>query len=229
MACLVLIPLSLLLMVLLFNRRIPLVMARTMWGPWVLWASGIQTKVTGYDNVESDQSYIYVSNHMSFLDIPVLFKVLPVNIHFVAKKEVMYMPFIGWFMWATGMIFIDRKNREKAIVSLERAGRLIKNGKNVLVFPEGTRSTDGQVGNLKKGAFKLAASGDIGIVPIAISGTDRILPAKSSRITPGDVRVTIGNPVFTKGQEDITFFMEEVRQSMVALKEKGDALLLKEK
>ena len=136
-----------------FNQRIPVKMARTMFAPGILWACGIKLQIMGLENLKEDESYVFIANHQSYLDIPVLFRAITHGLHFVAKKEIKLVPFIGWYMMATGMIFIDRSNRVKAVASLDKAGKLIKNGKDVLLFPEGTRSKTGQIGEFKKGPF----------------------------------------------------------------------------
>lgn len=211
---------SLILMVIFFNRKIPVIMARTMWAPGMLWASGIRLKIEGKDRFDRNSSYIFASNHLSYLDIPVLFRAIPVNLYFIAKKEVKKIPFIGWYMMATGMIFIDRKNRDKAIQSLERAGNLIKGGKNVLVFPEGTRSKDGEVMALKKGSFMLAAQADINVVPVAIHGTRSVLPPDTFKLKPGVVHVNIGAPVPPHNEtEKMEDFIGQVRTNLIGLKE----------
>ena len=209
-------------MCLFFSRKIPLIMARTMWGPGVLWAAGAKVEVLGKSNVAPDTAYVFAANHQSFLDIACLFYAIPSNLYFIAKKEVMWMPFIGFFMWATGMIFVDRKNRERAIASMDRAGRLIKSGKNVLIFPEGTRSHDGQVKAFKKGAFMMAAKADLPIVPVAVSGTEVSMPAKSFKVTPHPVKVSIGAPISIGKEESIDDFIKSVRGTMIAMKQQID-------
>lgn len=195
-------------------------MARTMWAPGVLWAAGIKLKVTGLENIQVGEPYIFVANHLSALDIPVLFRAVPLNLHFVAKKEVMWMPFVGWYMWATGMIFIDRSNRDKAKVSLEKAGELIKNGKHVIMFPEGTRSRNFDVMPFKKGPFVLSTQAGVAMLPVAISGTEAVLsgwrwlPFQPQNI----VSVAIGPAMANLTQMDMTTYASEVREVIVGLK-----------
>ncbi len=193
-------------------------MARTMWSPGILWICGARLEVSGIDNIDRSCSYIFVSNHLSFLDIPILFRVIPVNLYFVAKEEIKKMPFVGWYMWATGMIFIDRANRDKAFQSLKRAGKLIRNGKNVIMFPEGTRSKDGHVSQFKKGPFVLASESDLPVIPIALSGPEKIVPANAWTVNPGTVKVEIGKSYQKNSSESLNDFIAGVRSEMIGLK-----------
>lgn len=193
-------------------------MARTMWAPGILRGCGARMRVKGTENIDPNQSYIFVSNHQSYLDIPALFSMLPVNLYFVAKKEVKRVPFVGWYMHATGMIFIDRSNRSKAIASLKKAGQLIKKGKNVIMFPEGTRARNSQVATFKKGPFVMASQSDISIVPVAIKGAENILKPGTFRLRPGEVIVNIGTPIHPKN-ESISDLIEHSRASVIDLLE----------
>ena len=194
-------------------------MARKMHGPCILWASGIKLVVNGKDNFPHDKPFIFASNHQSHLDIPTLFTSIPVNLHFIAKKELKWVPFIGWFLAATGMIFIDRSNKMKAIQSLDKAGQIIAKGKNVIVFPEGTRMVDGNIGAFKKGSFMLAQKAGVSIVPVAIDGTEKVLPPNTLVLKPHKVTVSIGQPIAPPtSDENIATFIEEVRNAVIRMK-----------
>lgn len=189
-----------------------------MFAPGILWGCGVKLEIIGGQTLPQDESYVFVSNHLSYLDIPALFRAIPHNLHFVAKKEIKYVPFIGWYMYATEMIFVDRSNRMKAIASLDRAGKLIKKGKDVLMFPEGTRSKTGVIGEFKKGPFMLATKADIAVVPVAIDGTDKVLPAGKFRLTSGKVTISIGEPIRMKEAQDIKEYIAQVHQAVADLK-----------
>lgn len=211
---------ALVVMLFTFNRKIALVMARTMHGPGIVWASGIRLKIEGAENFDHNEPHIFVANHQSYLDIPCLFNAIPVNLHFVAKKELKWVPFIGWFLAATGMIFIDRSNRKKAIISLDKAGKIIKNGKNVIMFPEGTRKGAEGISTFKKGPFMLAANAKVSVVPVTISGTEKVLPANNFRINPGTVVVRIGKPIVpSESKADLPVFIDQVRNEVIAMQE----------
>ncbi len=193
-------------------------MARTMFSPGILWGCGVKLDVKGAENLSSKESYVFVSNHLSYLDIPALFRAIPHNLHFVAKKEIKWVPFIGWYMYATGMIFVDRSNRQKAIASLDRAGKLIKKGKDVLMFPEGTRSKTGKLGEFKKGPFMLATKADIAVVPVAILGTEKVLPAGKFTLSSGPVSVLIGKPMRMAAGQHINDYIKAVQGEVESLK-----------
>ncbi|XOV93389.1 MAG: lysophospholipid acyltransferase family protein [Bacteroidota bacterium] len=214
------ISLSIILMILLLNRRLPVVMARTMWAPGILWGCGIKISVTGTENINVKDPHVFISNHLSYLDIPVLFRVIPANIYFIAKRELKWLPFIGQYMMATGMLFVNRDNRHKAIISLRKAARLVSKGKNVLMFPEGTRSKDGKVNAFKKGPFHLAKDAGVSVVPIAINGTNHIL-SNSGKITPGKVTVNIGAPLQSIDYSTINAFIDFSQERVIELQEEG--------
>ena len=180
-----------------FNRQAPLYVASTLFSKGLLWIAGAKLSVSGVENIPKDKPAIYVANHCSHLDIGVLCRVAPVNLHFIGKKELAWIPIVGWYMYITGHIFIDRRDRRKAVTSLRAAALKIKSGKNVIMFPEGTRSKDGALGAFKSGAFHLAIDAGVNIIPIHIEGTHQIWPATKNTITPGNLNVHIGKPIDT--------------------------------
>jgi 1-acyl-sn-glycerol-3-phosphate acyltransferase len=177
-------------------------MARRMWSPPLLWASGVKLEVSGLQNVPRDRSVIFVCNHQSMIDIALVFKVLPVNLHFVLKKELAYAPFIGLFAWATGMIFVDRKNSKAAIASVRKVGDMVRQGRSIMAFPEGTRCREPMILPFKKGIFVSALSAQVPVVPIAMEGAGRVLPSSGFAVRPSVVRVSIGKPIFTEGMAE---------------------------
>lgn len=213
---------SIMLMVVLFNRKIPLIMARTVWSPGILFISGVKIKLKGLDNIHLNDGTpkIVISNHQSFLDIPVITRVIPLNLYWTAKIEIKRMPFIGWYMMATGMIFIDRSNRERAIQSMHKAADLIKNGKDVFIFPEGRRSMDGSEVPFKKGAFYLAIESGSDIIPVHIKGTEEVWSKKSLKISPGSVSVRIGEPIASKDytESEVDVLTKKAQSAVKGLK-----------
>jgi 1-acyl-sn-glycerol-3-phosphate acyltransferase len=166
------------------------------WSPLVFATMLTKLKVRGRKNIEPKSYFIYVSNHESSMDIPSVFHAIGIPLFFIAKKELKKVPFMGWYMAMIGMIFIDRSNREKALASMRKAGEMVKAGKNVISFPEGTRNTDGKIGVFKRGSFLMASSAGVGVVPVAIKGAREIMPAGSYKARPGTIHVSIGKPMF---------------------------------
>lgn len=179
-----------------FNREFPLIVARVFYAPILMQLGGINLEIKGTENINSQTPAIYVANHCSYIDTACLCKALPVNLHFIGKKELIRIPIIGWYMLAVGHIFIDRKNKKNAIKSLKKAVQRIKNGKNVVMYPEGTRSATGEIGDFKRGAFQLALLAEVNIIPISIKGTYETFSKNDRLITPGGkVLIQIGKPI----------------------------------
>lgn len=182
--------------------------------------TGIQLTVTGADRVPLDRAYVYMSNHQSHMDIPVLYASVPSpTLRMVAKTELFRIPLFGRAMRASDFVEVDRGNRARAVASLERAGKVIDSGVSVWIAPEGSRTRTGELGALKKGGFYLARNTGAPIVPVAINGTYNVLPPKSTRTTRGvPVDVTFGRPIDTAGRpvaelmaEVTDFFRAHVR------------------
>src|SRR4051812_2438673 len=131
--------LALVALIVTFNQEVPLWMARRCWAPALIFATGATFRPEPFPDFDWKQPHIYAMNHQSMMDICCAFAAIPANLRFVAKHTLAYVPFLGWYMAATGMIFINRSNRAEALKSLKRAGERIRAGKNIIVYPEGTR------------------------------------------------------------------------------------------
>lgn len=190
---------ALVVLLLTFRRDLPLHMARTCWAPGLLWAAGARLEVQVDEAIDWSRPHVFLMNHQSAIDIPVAFSVLRSPLHFVAKRSLAYVPFVGWYMWATGMIFVDRTRSARAVASLRRAGERIRAGASILAYPEGSRSRDGTIRPFKKGAFVVAIESQVPVVPVAIAGADRVLSSTGFRVRPGTIRVRIGAPIPTAG------------------------------
>ncbi len=175
------------------------ILARSL-GKAILFVSGIKVEVRGLSNIELNKSYVYMPNHQSLYDIPVLLGRLPIQFRWLAKAELFKIPVFGRAMKGAGYISIDRKNRHSAIGSLNKAANSMKSkGVSVVIFPEGTRSLDGKIASFKKGGFYLASDSEVPIVPVIIKGTKEIVSKKSFFIKPGKVILEILEPVKTDG------------------------------
>jgi len=166
-----------------------------LWSRAMLWAVGARVRYEEIERMTARLPCIYISNHQSNVDIWALIRVLPAATRFVAKESLFRVPALGWAMAASGFIPIDRSNRGRAIRSLRAAAARIRDGRPVVLFPEGTRSPDGTLGEFKKGPFHLALQAGVPLVPIAISGSGSILPPRSIRCRPGPVLVRFLEPI----------------------------------
>jgi len=187
-----------------------------IWARSILAASPIEVTVTGLSNIDPAKSYVYMSNHQSNYDIPVLLGHLPVQFRWLAKIELFRIPLFGYAMKRAGYICIDRSNRESAFESLKKAAGIIRDGVSVMIFPEGTRSRDGNIGSFKKGGFVLAIESGVPILPVIIRGTFSVMPKSRLLIKPGKVTLEILKPVETKGftRETKDALMEKIRNIM---------------
>ncbi len=176
-----------------FNKKLLVWLARKFWAPVLLRISRIRLDISGDENIQKNTPYIFVCNHFSFFDIPCLFAALPANIYFVAKKELRKIPFVGWFIALSGMLFIDRSNHNKAMESIAKAGELIKKGRSVVMFAEGTRSKSGEIQKFKKGAFYLALNALVPVVPVSIKYSQKVI--KKGIIRSTKVSVIIAEPL----------------------------------
>ncbi len=166
-----------------------------IWGRMNLFFCGVKLHVDGREHLDRNQAYIFMPNHQSMVDIPVIYVALAHQFRWVAKAELFKIPIFGRAMKQCGYISIDRTNRKAAFASLKEAIRKIQQGASVLIFPEGTRSDDGTILSFKKGGFVMAVEAKAKIVPVIITGTRSIMSKGRLRVTPGDVLVKIHPPI----------------------------------
>jgi 1-acyl-sn-glycerol-3-phosphate acyltransferase len=143
-----------------------------------------------------------MANHSSLIDTPALFAYLPHQFRIMAKKELFWVPFMGWHLWSAGNFPIDRSDPRKTAKSLRGVIEGVRGGKSLAVFPEGTRTPDGRLQDFKQGAFKIAVRAGVPIVPVSIRGTFQLLPKTTLAPRPGRVDVIIGEPIDTRGYSD---------------------------
>ena len=172
------------------------------WGRCMLWICRVRVRVTGLEHLVPGQSYIFASNHLSLIDSPALVAHLPRALCFLAKRDLFSVPFMGWYLRRQGHIPIERSDPKATVRSLAEAARVIRDErKSLLLFPEGTRSMDGQMLPFKEGAALLALRSGTPIVPVAVAGTDGIMVAKSLEIRGGAVEIRVGQPIDVTGQD----------------------------
>ncbi|MDJ0784996.1 MAG: lysophospholipid acyltransferase family protein [Desulfosarcinaceae bacterium] len=198
------------------NGNFPHMIAQ-LWARQLLWVAGIRVTIQGLENLVPGRSYIYMANHQSNYDIPVLLGRLPAQFRWLAKAELFKIPVFGQSMRGCGYISIDRTDRKRAFASLAQAAETIRAGTSVMIFPEGTRSVDGRLKGFKKGGFVLSVDAGVPIVPIILKGTFEIMPKGRLTIRRRPVTMTICPPIetadYTRKTKD--HLIERVRTAML--------------
>lgn len=168
-----------------------------LWAHCLVASAWVRLKVEIDPGVEAGRGYLFLANHQSYFDIPVLLAALPGRVTFAAKKNLFRIPVFGWSIRAAGFIPVDRENRRQAMEVFAAASARLKRGASVLFFPEGTRSRDGRIHDFQRGGFLVAQKAGAAIVPVGVAGTFDLLPRHRFSIQPGPVRVRIGAPIET--------------------------------
>lgn len=174
--------------------------------PWGLFGArnwlrltGMKVEVKGLELLDPARTYVFISNHRSYLDTATLFHYLGRRIGVIAKKELLKVPILGYAMGYVNVMAIDRTNRERAVQTMQAATKRIQSGVSFGVFAEGTRALPGQMLPFKKGAFYMARDAGVAIVPVAIKNTDRLMGKGSGAAWPGRIDMVILPPIETKG------------------------------
>ncbi|MEI6758710.1 MAG: 1-acyl-sn-glycerol-3-phosphate acyltransferase [Chlorobium sp.] len=165
------------------------------WGRFSAKLFGISIEVTGQENYNPDQNYLVISNHAGMADIPLLLGIMNLNLRFVAKEELGKIPLFGNVIKKAGFVMIKRGQNREALKSLLQASEVLKSGRSVHIFPEGTRSLTGELLPFKRGAFLVAQKGGAPVLPVTIIGSHLITPKKSLKINKGKIRVIISKPI----------------------------------
>jgi 1-acyl-sn-glycerol-3-phosphate acyltransferase len=165
-----------------------------LWSRLILVTTGVRVRVEGLEVLEPGRTYIFVSNHQSIYDIPVIFWWLPFQLRIIAKESLGSFPFIGWHLRRTGHLLVDRRHPDRAGI-LRRWRGLVVDGLSLIIFPEGTRSADGRVGRFKAGSFMLAIEAGLSIVPVSIVGTRHVMRKGRLTVAPGDVTLAVHPPI----------------------------------
>jgi 1-acyl-sn-glycerol-3-phosphate acyltransferase len=167
----------------------------------VSFLAGVKLEVNGLENVPDDQACLFIGNHTSFFDIVLTYPLMKQPTGYIAKKEIKKVPFLSWWMYFVNCIFLDRTNPRAGLKSVIAAADMIKNGTSVFLFPEGTRSVDGKLGEFKDGGFKIATKSKCPVVPVGIKGSFNILERQFPRIKSAKVVINFGKPVYTKDMD----------------------------
>jgi 1-acyl-sn-glycerol-3-phosphate acyltransferase len=180
-------------------------------------ALGISVEVRGAERADPKTSYIITPNHQSNLDIPALESALPTPYRWVIKKQLLKIPMFGWALGSTGAVSIDRSDKAKAVQTLREGASKLRDGWSLLIYPEGTRTSDGLLQRFKKGAFMMAVNTGVPILPVTINGAFKLWPKNSLRLQSGRISITIGEPIPTEGltEADVPELMEKTRSAIL--------------
>jgi 1-acyl-sn-glycerol-3-phosphate acyltransferase len=170
-----------------------------LWSRIILATVSAHVSVEGLEKINTAKAHVYVVNHLSALDIPILYANLPFHFRILAKRELFRYPFMGWHLRRSGQIPVDLDNPKKSIRSLHRAVDAIKSEMPLVIFPEGGRSEDGQLQPFMGGAFFTALKAQVDIVPMAVIGSYEMLKMNTWHIMPRPLRLLVGQPIPTTG------------------------------
>lgn len=183
-----------------------------LWSRWILGTTGVQLRIHGALPGPSSASCVYVANHQSIYDIPVVFAALPTQLRILAKASLGRIPFLGWHLHRSGHVLVDRRNPGPSV--MRRMQQLVREGASLIVFPEGTRTDDGTLGRFKAGAFIIAIDHHLPVVPLTVTGTSHVMRKGHVTTRPGVVDVTVHPAMSTHGltREDVRALIDRVRE-----------------
>lgn len=186
------------------------------WCQMIARTAGVRVRVHGAHQIEAGRSYVFLSTHQSYMDIPAMLGYLPAQLRIAAKKVLFRIPFMGWHLTRAGHIPIDRSSTQNAVSSMQKAASYLKGDICAFVFPEGTRSRDGYLHGFKKGGFKLAIQANVPIIPITIIGSRQVLPPDEIVFRAGPIDMYVDAPISTSGltDEDLETLMKTVYDIM---------------
>lgn len=188
------------------------------WARLMMRLSGARITVTGEEYLKEGETYLFVSNHQSNFDIPLLLSAIRCPKGFIAKKELGNIPILTFWMKKIHCVFMDRDNIRKSAEAIVKGIQILKAGHSMVIFPEGTRSKGGPVKEFKAGSFKLALKSKVKIIPVTIDGSYKLLDANGGKIKAADVAVTLHDPidVTTLSKEEIADLHNTVRDIVVS-------------
>ena len=185
----------------------------SMWGAWnAVRLAGVKVRAVGLDKINPARTYIFMSNHVSNIDPPLLMPLIPRRTSIMAKKELFGYPLLGKTMRLGSLVPVDRGNRDAGIAAVRAASDVIRSGINMTIYVEGKRSFDGRLLPFKKGPFYLAEETGVPIIPVTIVGTHYVMPKGRFAIRPGDVTVIFHDPIEPKDFGSRECLMEKVRR-----------------
>ena len=202
-----------LFLAMIFRSGDPSHRVASFWAWLILKTCGVRVDVEGREKIVPGRTYVLASNHQSLFDTPIVFAYLPLSFRILYKKSLNRIPFLGWHLFLSGHVGVERENPTRARASLDHAAERIRSGTSVVVFPEGTRSYDGVMRAFRKGSFRLALKAGTPVVPVTISGSHRVMKRGKVTVYPGKVSLRIGEPISVEGlsEGDAADLSERVR------------------
>lgn len=202
-----------LVLALLFRSGGPSHRVASSWAWLILKICRVRVEVDGCEHLEPGRTYVLASNHQSLFDTPILFAYLPLSFRILYKKSLNRIPFLGWHLFLSGHIGVERKSPARARDSLEIAAERVRAGTSIVVFPEGTRSYDGVMRSFKKGSFRIAIKARTPVVPLAIADSFQVMRRGEVTVHPRTVKLTIDRPIPVDGlvEEQAAELSEQVR------------------
>ncbi|MBU0630404.1 MAG: 1-acyl-sn-glycerol-3-phosphate acyltransferase [Candidatus Margulisbacteria bacterium] len=195
------------------DKHYPFQVAAKYWSKMIILLSGSQLKVSGLENIPKGALMI-AANHQGAADIPIVLGGLPVTFLFAIKKELFNIPIFGWYLKMAGYFPVNREMVLNAYKLVDKMVSLLKQGDRILIFPEGTRSRDGSLGNFKRGSLLAALKAEVPVLPVAISGSYNILPKGAKLFSSAKVNLSVGKPVYFTNEAEYEAKLAEVRQSI---------------
>jgi 1-acyl-sn-glycerol-3-phosphate acyltransferase len=186
------------------------------WSWLILKTTGVTVRVEGLERLDPSRSYVFAANHQSIYDIPIVFAALPFQLRIIAKESLGKIPFMGWHLQRTGHVLVDRSKPGAGTV--KKMAKLATEGHSLIVFPEGTRSTDGSVARFKGGSFLIALEAGLPVVPISIAGSRHVMFRGEMIVKPGTVSLVVHDPIETAGlpRDAARELAENVRETVAA-------------
>ena len=186
------------------------------WSCSFFWLMFLPVSVDGVEHIQKGQSYVFVSNHQSMFDVWLIYGWLPVIFKWLMKAELRKVPFVGTGCKAAGHIFVERRNAKAAMESLHEVEKQLVNGVSTVIFPEGTRSTTGETGRFKRGAFQIALDLGLPVIPLSLDGCFEVLPKGKPFVHRHPVHMYIGEPIDLKQFDDPNEAIEAVRNAVIS-------------
>ncbi len=208
---------SLLVLVCLFtSSSVPGYWVMVIWSRGVAAAMGLSFSIKGLEKIVPGVSYIVTPNHQGNTDILALVCMLPMKFHWVVKRELLRIPFFGAALRRTGAIAVDRSDRRQAVKSLQTGSGRLREGWSILIYPEGTRTSDGKLQPFKKGAFMTAVQSGLPILPITCNGAFEVMPRNTIMVRPGHITLTVCDPISTDDltEADVAGLMEQTGEAI---------------